>query len=57
MEHPNGEIKVEYTSTGPGVDAAVSLPRGISGALLWEGKSYPVHEGTQSLELPRHSAP
>ena len=57
MEHPNGEIKVEYTSRGPGVDAAVSLPRGISGALLWEGKSYPVHEGTQSLELPRHSAP
>jgi hypothetical protein len=57
MEHPNGEIKVEYTSRGPGVDAAVSLPRGISGALLWEGKSYPVHEGTQSLELPHHSAP
>jgi hypothetical protein len=57
MEHPNGEIEVEYTSRGPGVDAAVSLPRGISGALLWEGKSYPVHEGTQSLELPRHSAP
>jgi hypothetical protein len=57
MEHPNGEIKVEYTSRGPGVDAAVSLPRGISGALLWEGKSYPMHEGTQRLALARHSAP
>jgi hypothetical protein len=52
MPHPNGEIKVEYTKKNTAVDATISLPPGISGSLLWQGKSYPVHEGPQNVELP-----
>jgi alpha-L-rhamnosidase len=51
MPHPNGEIKVEYTNKNSAVDAAVSLPTGISGELLWRGKTYRLHEGAQNIEL------
>jgi hypothetical protein len=51
MPHPNGEIKVEYTAKGGSLEARVSLPAGISGTLLWQGKAYEIHEGTQNIEL------
>jgi hypothetical protein len=53
MPHPNGEVTVECIRKNLVVDTAVSLPTGISGALLWEGNSYPLHEGAQNFELPR----
>src|SRR6202158_253827 len=52
MPHPNGEIKVEYTKKDAAVHAGITLPPGISGTLLWEGKTYPLHEGTQMIEVP-----
>src|SRR6266852_1738397 len=52
MAHPDGEIKVEYATRNGGVEARVSLPAGISGTMLWQGKKYPLHEGAQNIELP-----
>ncbi len=55
MAHPDGEIKVEYATRNGGVEARVSLPAGISGTMLWQGKKYPLHEGAQNIELPGRS--
>jgi alpha-L-rhamnosidase len=52
VAHPKGEIQVEYTRGAGGVEASITLPRGISGNLIWEAKEYPLHEGTQQLTLP-----
>lgn len=47
MAHPDGEIKVEYAATKGGAEATVSLPPGIYGTLVWQGKNYSLHPGTQ----------
>lgn len=52
MAHPNGGIKVEYTRKASGVEAMIHLPAGISGTLIWQGKSYGLHEGGQDISLP-----
>ncbi len=52
MAHPDGEIKVEYVTKSGTVAATVSLPASISGTLLWGGKNYSLHPGTQNIELP-----
>jgi hypothetical protein len=52
MPHPNGEIKVEYKKKGAAVHAEITLPSDISGTLLWERKTYPLHEGAQEIEMP-----
>jgi hypothetical protein len=52
MEHPKGDIQVEYTRGIEGIEADVSLPRGSTGNLLWEGKKFSLHEGKQHLKLP-----
>jgi alpha-L-rhamnosidase len=55
LSHPDGEIKVEYTKKDAAVHAEITLPQHISGTLLWEGKTFPLHEGVQQVEmsLPR----
>jgi len=52
MAHPDGEIKVEYVTKSGTVAATVSLPASISGTLLWGGKNYSLHPGSQNIELP-----
>jgi alpha-L-rhamnosidase len=52
IAHPKGQIQVEYTRTSAGVDAEITLPRGISGNLLWGTQNYPLHERQQRLTLP-----
>jgi hypothetical protein len=56
MAHPNGEIQVEYATKIGSIQARVSLPPGISGTLLWEGKNYQLHDGAQNIDLPDKSA-
>jgi alpha-L-rhamnosidase len=52
ISHPKGQIQVEYTRTSEGVAATITLPREISGKLIWSKKEYPLHEGQQHLTLP-----
>ena len=57
VPHPKGAIEVEYmvepTSVGASsVKAVVVLPSGVSGELLWDGKTSTLHPGKQELQLP-----
>ncbi len=57
VPHPKGTIEVEYTvetSSGKAssVKAIVVLPPGVSGKLLWDGKTSTLHPGKQELQLP-----
>jgi len=46
-----GLIQTEYTETTSGVRAEITLPSGVTGNLLWKGKSSPLHPGHQELLL------
>ncbi|HTR64891.1 MAG TPA: alpha-L-rhamnosidase C-terminal domain-containing protein [Terriglobales bacterium] len=52
LPHPKGMIETEYTLQAGGVDAQISLPAGVSGELVWKGKTLKLHEGNQKLTLP-----
>jgi alpha-L-rhamnosidase len=49
---PKGMVEAEYTVDHSQVKAVITLPAGISGELLWNGKSLKLHEGKQELQLP-----
>jgi hypothetical protein len=50
--HPLGEIAVSYRRERSGVRAQVTLPDGLSGDLVWAGRTHPLAPGTQTLALP-----
>jgi alpha-L-rhamnosidase len=50
--HPSGPISVELTRTTDRVNARIVLPSGLPGNLLWQGKTYPLRDGEQSVSLP-----
>jgi alpha-L-rhamnosidase len=52
MAHQQGDLKAEYTRTSQAVEAQITLPNSLSGALMWQGKRYPLHDGSQHLTLP-----
>ena len=43
--HPEGEIKVEYTRVGAGLDAKITLPRRVSGNFEFKGKEWALKAG------------
>jgi hypothetical protein len=49
MPHPKGEIVVSYVRRGSGYEVSTTLPRGLTGELIWKGKSYGL---TPRLTLP-----
>jgi alpha-L-rhamnosidase len=51
VPHPRGVIEAEYTVEPSSVKAVILLPPGLSGELLWEGKTSTLHEGKQELHL------
>jgi alpha-L-rhamnosidase len=52
MPHPGGTIHTVYKLNGLHWKATVTLPAGLDGELLWRNQIYPLHTGTQTLELP-----
>ena len=52
LPHPQGEITVAYRRYGAEVGASVTLPAGLTGDLIWGGKTYPLASGSQELKLP-----
>ena len=52
MPHPRGEIAVSLRREGPEVAAEISLPEGVSGTLVWSGKTVELHGGAQTLKVP-----
>jgi hypothetical protein len=49
---PRGEIMAEYSVKRVGTSARVTLPTGVSGTLLWKGKTYRLITGNNTIELP-----
>ena len=49
---PLGDIYVEYTVEAKGIRAEVRLPAPLAGTLRWNGKSYPLASGRNTLQLP-----
>ena len=52
MPHPEGMIKARYDKGAHATTALINLPDSIGGTLVWKGRSYPLHPGEQSFELP-----
>ncbi|MBV9223694.1 MAG: family 78 glycoside hydrolase catalytic domain [Acidobacteriaceae bacterium] len=52
MPHPKGRIDVSFATSPGGTNATIACPEGVEARLLWRGKSYPLHAGTQTLRLP-----
>ena len=48
VPHPLGDIDVQFVREGQrGLRAEITLPRGLSGVLEWEGQHQPLHGGRQ----------
>jgi len=52
MPHPDGMIEAEYSRDSSGMKARITLPKNISGELLWHGKPFALHGGSQEVTLP-----
>jgi alpha-L-rhamnosidase len=49
LPHPRGDITVAYSRDGDHLKADVTLPAGLTGAFLWQGKTTALHAGAQHL--------
>lgn len=50
MPHPKGMIRVEYKRTGDkGIEAVISLPKGLTGTFVWKGKKADLKAGRQEI--------
>ncbi len=52
VPHPLGDITVSLDRTLTGLTAQVSLPLGLTGMLIWQGKSAALVSGNQTLRFP-----
>jgi alpha-L-rhamnosidase len=52
MPHLKGQIVTEFALKTHEYTATITLPEGLNGSLVWSGKEYPLHPGTQTLNLP-----
>ena len=50
MPHPQGNISVSYQRKGSALKAAIELPAGVSGSLIWNGKSYNLKGGKNTID-------
>jgi len=50
--HPKGEITVSLRREKQGVRATISLPPGVTGTFVWQGKEASLKPGGQTLEIP-----
>lgn len=50
MPHPKGNIKVSYQRNGSTLKADIELPTGVSGTLVWAGKTYQLQGGKNTIE-------
>jgi alpha-L-rhamnosidase len=51
MSHPDGEIAVRFDRKGGGkLKADITLPEGVMGVFVWEGKEFSLRSGRQKIE-------
>lgn len=52
VPHHNGPISVDLKRRGAtGIKAVLNLPSGVTADFIWQGKSYPIKSGKQTLEI------
>jgi hypothetical protein len=52
VAHPSGDIDVRLARQGTaGLGAEITLPRGVTGVLEWQGKQQPLREGRQVIRF------
>ena len=51
MPHPKGKISAEYVNKDNKWYVTLDLPEGLTGSLVWAGKSYPLKAGKNSYTL------
>ncbi len=51
IPHPKGEIAVSYQQEGDEWNVEINLPEETSGTLIWQGETYALDSGLNSLEL------
>jgi alpha-L-rhamnosidase len=56
VPHPAGPIQVELTRAAGKLRARVDLPGDLTGVFVWNGRSTPLHRGSQEIELPAPAA-
>jgi hypothetical protein len=47
--HPSGMIEVKYNRQSNGLDATITLPPGLSGDFVYNGKTQPIHPGVNHI--------
>ena len=50
--HPQGMIEVAYQRRGSGVNATITLPGKLTGSFVFNGKSWPLAPGLNSINTP-----
>jgi hypothetical protein len=53
MPHPSGLIVVSYRPNESTPHADITLPGGLTGTFVWNGQRSPLHDGTQTVPMPR----
>lgn len=48
---PKGAVEVKYRRVSNGIEAQISLPAGMSGGLIWNGREIRLREGRQTVVL------
>jgi alpha-L-rhamnosidase len=51
MPHPKGKISADYVKKNSKWSVTLNLPAGLSGSLIWAGKSYPLKPGKNTYTL------
>ncbi len=50
--HPQGMIHITFSRSEDKLSGSVTLPPGLHGSFLWNGKEQPLHGGVNSLSAP-----
>ena len=56
MPHAGGNIHVAYRRVEGSWQATIDLPKGLTGDLVWLGRTYPLHGGDEEFHLPAREA-
>jgi alpha-L-rhamnosidase len=48
--HPKGPINLQYTRTGEGLKAIITLPGTLTGTFEWNSKAWPLKPGVNTIE-------
>lgn len=51
MPHPDGDISAAYHLKNGRLKAEIVLPEGVSGELVWKGKTVELRPGSQTVKL------